>query len=338
MGGGNDKKGDDNSGSDDGEDMDLSGFDKIASFANPIKRKQKQDLDFRNWRELVLGDDSFVSAGKKDKVVVAELKEQNDKGETTENADKRKMSSSAALADADVLNPEEMKVESRLNSVANMVLDKWDQVPDIARTQSAIMDSMRPRLVEAQVNQGQANMEEQKTPLSHVGPGSENFGIDQGSMTLESEIDAENRARLEGMSPEEIAQAQAEIMEKMNPTLLKMLKKRGQVKLEKQKCTGSDLPTNGQLDNLQDENQLAQDTKSFSLMESDNSHMVTETASKDTQKGQDNVALQKSDPGNSSLWNAWSERVEAVRELRFSWDGTVIENDLDQVSKTGKAA
>ncbi|CBI37806.3 unnamed protein product, partial [Vitis vinifera] len=274
MGGGNDKKGADNSDSDDGEDMDLTGFDQIAAFANPIERKQKKGLDLSNWREL--------------------------------------MSSYAALADADVLNPKEMNVESGLNSVAaNMELDKLDPVPDIARAQLEIVESMRPRLVEVQKNQGQVNMEEQ----SHMVPGSENFGIDQGSMTLESQIDAENRAQLERMSHEEIAEAQAEIMEKMNPTLLKMLKKRGQDKLKKQKCSGSDLATNGQLHNLQDENQLTQDTKGFSVVEN-------------------NVALQNSGPGNSGLWNAWSERVEAVRDLRFSWDGTVIENDFGQVSKT----
>ena len=334
MGGGNDKKGADNSDSDDGEDMDLTGFDQIAAFANPIERKQKKGLDLSNWRELVPNDNSLLPAEKKDKVLLAELKEQNNKGKTTENADKRKMSSYAALADADVFNPKEMNVESGLNSVAaNMELDKLDPVPDIARAQLEIVESMRPRLVEVQKNQGQENMEEQ----SHMVPGSENFGIDQGSMTLESQIDAENRAQLERMSHEEIAEAQAEIMEKMNPTLLKMLKKRGQDKLKKQKCSGSDLATNGQLHNLQDENQLTQDTKGFSVMESDDSHMVTETASKDAQRGQDNVALQNSGPGNSGLWNAWSERVEAVRDLRFSWDGTVIENDFGQVSKTGKA-
>ena len=327
MGGGNNKKGDDE------EDMDLSGFDQIGTFANPIERKQKKGLNFSNWRELVPIDNSFVHAGKKDKVLLAELKERNDKGETTENADKRKMSSFAALADADVLTHKEMNGESGLNSVANMELDKLDPVPDIARTQSEMMDSMRPRSEE--VHQRQVNMEEQETPSSHRAPGSENFGIDQGAMTLESQIDAENCAQLERMSPEEIEEAQAEIMEKMNPTLLKMLKKRGQAKLKKQKCPGSDLPTNGQLDNLQDENQLTQVTKGFSLMERDNSHMVT---AKDTQKGQDNVALKNSGPGNSSLWNAWSGRVEAVRELRFSLDGTVIENDFVQVSKTGKAA
>ncbi|RVW96700.1 Transcriptional elongation regulator MINIYO [Vitis vinifera] len=253
MGGGNDKKGADNSDSDDGEDMDLTGFDQIAAFANPIERKQKK-----------------------------ELKEQNNKGKTTENADKRKMSSYAALADADVFNPKEMNVESGLNSVAaNMELDKLDPVPDIARAQPEIVESMRPRLVEVQKNQGQENMEEQ----SHM---------------------------LERMSHEEIAEAQAEIMEKMNPTLLKMLKKRGQDKLKKQKCSGSDLATNGQLHNLQDENQLTQDTKGFSVMESDDSHMVTETASKDAQRGQDNVALQNSGPATAVCG------MLGVRELRLS--------------------
>ncbi|GJV90533.1 transcriptional elongation regulator MINIYO [Tanacetum coccineum] len=48
-------------------------------------------------------------------------------------------------------------------------------------------------------------------------------GIELGSTNIESEIDARNRARLEKMSPEEIANAQAEIMKNMDPALKKIL-------------------------------------------------------------------------------------------------------------------
>ncbi|GJW74733.1 transcriptional elongation regulator MINIYO [Tanacetum coccineum] len=47
--------------------------------------------------------------------------------------------------------------------------------------------------------------------------------IELGSTNIESEIDARNRARLEKMSPEEIANAQAEIMKNMDPALKKIL-------------------------------------------------------------------------------------------------------------------
>lgn len=334
MGGGNDNKGDDDSGTDDDEDMDLTSFDHIAAFADPVERKQKKGLDFSKWRELVPHDNSHDPAEKKDRESLAEVKKQNNKGKTTESTGKRNMSSYAALAHADVPNPKEMNVQSRFYSVDDMDLDKFNPVPDIARAQPELLEHMTPRL-EVKESQALENMEELETP--HMVPGSNNFGIDQEPVTLESQIDAENRARLERMSTEEIAEAQAEIMQKMNPALLKVLKKRGLDKLKKQKGPGFDIAINDKLHNLQDESQLKQDTKHFLLMENDNSHKLTATASKDTQKEQDVVSLQNSGPGNSNSWNTWSERVEAARELRFSWDGTVIENDFVQVSGTGKA-
>ncbi|GJU21195.1 transcriptional elongation regulator MINIYO [Tanacetum coccineum] len=57
--------------------------------------------------------------------------------------------------------------------------------------------------------------------------------IEQGSTNIGSEIDAGNRARLEKMSPEEIADAQAEIMKKMDSALKKILQEKEQDKTKK---------------------------------------------------------------------------------------------------------
>ncbi|XVE85990.1 hypothetical protein DITRI_Ditri18aG0000100 [Diplodiscus trichospermus] len=142
-------------------------------------------------------------------------------------------------------------------------------------------------------------------------------------MSLDSEIDAENRARLEKMSQEEIAQAQAEVIEKMNPALLQLLKKRSQEKLKKQKHSSSDLASNIEL-GIRRENQ-SNNAKNFPNIESNNSQKET-TSSNATKSGLDNCLEQNVDPLCGSLWNAWSQRVETVRELRFSLDGTVVEN------------
>ncbi|XP_022762992.1 transcriptional elongation regulator MINIYO isoform X2 [Durio zibethinus] len=158
-----------------------------------------------------------------------------------------------------------------------------------------------------------------------------NIGNEQGSMSLESEIDVENRARLKNMSPEEIAQAQAEIMEKMDPALLNLLKKRGQKKLKKQKDSNSDLAANIEL-GIRHENESSNAINTPNT-ESNNSKMVT-TSSNITTRGLDNGMEQNVDPVSGSLWNAWSQRVEAVRELRFSLDGTVVENDFVQIPET----
>lgn len=61
----------------------------------------------------------------------------------------------------------------------------------------------------------------------------------RGSVSLMDDINAENLARLKQMSPDEIAEAQAEIMEKMDPSFIEMLKKRGQNKSGSKK--GGDL-------------------------------------------------------------------------------------------------
>ncbi|XVE67218.1 hypothetical protein DITRI_Ditri08aG0142500 [Diplodiscus trichospermus] len=111
-------------------------------------------------------------------------------------------------------------------------------------------------------------------------------------MSLESEIDAENRARLEKMSQEEIAQAQAEIMEKMNPALLQLLKKRGQEKLKHQKHSSSDLASNIEL-GIKCKNQSNNSINSPNI-ESNNSHKET-TSSNATKSGFDNCLEQNVD-------------------------------------------
>ena len=71
-------------------------------------------------------------------------------------------------------------------------------------------------------------------------------------------------------------------------------------------------------------------------IENNNSQKVT-TSSNITKSGLDNGMEQNVDPVTGSLWNAWSQRVEGVRELRFSLDGTVVENDFVQIPETSKA-
>ncbi|XVF00817.1 hypothetical protein REPUB_Repub04eG0034600 [Reevesia pubescens] len=133
------------------------------------------------------------------------------------------------------------------------------------------------------------------------------------------------------MSPEEIAQAQAEMMEKMDPALLNLLKKRGQEKLKKRKDSSLNLAANSEL-GISHENQ-SNNAIDSSDKESNNSKMVT-TRSNITKSGLDNGMDKNVDPVSVSLWNAWSQRVEAVRELRFSLDGTVVENDVVRLPET----
>ncbi|XP_057966389.1 transcriptional elongation regulator MINIYO [Malania oleifera] len=191
-----------------------------------------------------------------------------------------------------------------------------------------MLDNTRTVLSEALKNQGRVEIDKQKSS-------SNDFGSDQGSISLENQIDAENHALLQRMSTDEIAEAQAEIMDRINPALLNMLKQRGQEKLKKQKYLSCDQATKSKPSNLQSENPLTRNGEDFPHVES-TSHVMTATRStlEDRQRLLDGN-VQNTGSANSSLWNAWSERVEAVRELRFSFDGTVIKGDFAVVPETG---
>lgn len=113
------------------------------------------------------------------------------------------------------------------------------------------------------------------------------------SISLGEEIDLENAARLSQMSAEEIAEAQREIMEKMDPALVKMLQKRGKNKSEKR--SGFDTEKIGEV-----KQKDAGATPGDWLKQS-----------------QERV-------GSDVLWRDWSDRVERVRLYRFNLNGDVL--------------
>lgn len=127
-----------------------------------------------------------------------------------------------------------------------------------------------------------------------------------GSTSMESEIDAENRARLEKMSTDEITEAQAEIMKKMDPALIKILQKRGQDKMSKKSSTSA-------IASIDAKNQ-----KESVISETDNAQKMIKTNPNHSTTGLESKS------NASSLWDAWSTNVEAARDLRFSLDGDVL--------------
>lgn len=322
------------------EDKGFMEFDPIAPFANPVERKKKKELDVSRWREFVSDDNRSID----DKVAQKTEKERKS-GATA----KRNVSRGPPLADADVFSPMKMDVKpnldtgGRLNesgegmtsisddgcfsSVTDMELDNLNQlhVKENVKDANPLNFSVERRKRDGSGFSEVSRRQEQSTMVSSSR--SNKFKNEQESMSLESQIDAENRARLQGMSPDEIAEAQAEIMEKIDPAILKALKKRAQAKLKNQRSSSSEVSTTVQQSAQQNEN--TQDAKGFAHLDRDISHMVA-TTSDNAQSRQDNAAA------NRSLWNAWSERVEAVRELRFSLEGAIVENDFVQVPKTCK--
>ncbi|XP_050108271.1 transcriptional elongation regulator MINIYO-like [Malus sylvestris] len=139
-----------------------------------------------------------------------------------------------------------------------------------------------------------------------------------GSVSLEAQIDEENRARLQGMSADEIEEAQAEIMGRLDPALLEVLKRRGEEKLRKQRGPSSD----------------SNEPKASTISHSGPSHVATKITSNNTRTSVKDRLEQNSGKASGSLWNAWSDRVQAARNLRFSLDGTVIIDGFHQISRS----
>ncbi|XP_059653903.1 transcriptional elongation regulator MINIYO [Cornus florida] len=307
----------------DEEDEDLAEFDPIGVFANPVQRKQKEGLDFSRWRELIATDNSFVShKSQADKHLLVESKEHRKVSEVTEISGK--INNHIDATDNGLS-------KTSVNAIAqNVVMEEEMSGNAITGTPGEITGQVSKR--QRQMDTEMQNMSELHVPSRST---SSNLGNEQGSISLESQIDVENRARLQGMSTDEIEEAQAEILEKMNPALIEALRKRGQDKLKKKNLDSLNTATNGEVGDLQDEKNLFKDKNGSSLSESDIPHKVTATAAENTQSGPGRSAIGSLKASSSSLWDAWSDRVEAVKELRFSLDGSIIKKDLSRVPETG---
>lgn len=120
----------------------------------------------------------------------------------------------------------------------------------------------------------------------------EDMQLDGGEPSLAAEINSENMARLAGMSAGEITQAQADILNRMDPTLVEMLRQQGKERSGGKKGGGKDKG-----------GEISRPGKTARTMPGD-WLMVTEHS------------------GHS--WKAWSERVEWIRLCRFALDGDIL--------------
>ncbi|OMO80002.1 hypothetical protein CCACVL1_13220 [Corchorus capsularis] len=351
---------------DDEDESVFANFDPVSTFAKPVQRKEKKSLNLSLWKELMQSEEFSKSKGQeRNKSSLGNSERHRKNGEAMKNAGKKSTSDSLgahvdAVASMDVdleshLNAhrlltkaeEAVRTESNFSSVTEMDIDNAHQLHQEENVKDAGSDNFSResglmaidgqdsanRLFHIDTANLQTGRLEKAETLSMVPKQFHNFGNEQRSTSLESEIDAENRARLKNMSSEEIAEAQAEIMEKMDPALLNLLKKRGQEKLKKQKYSSSSLAANSLSERgITCENISSNEINSLNT-ESSDSQMMT-TSSNITKTGVDNGLEQNVGPVNGSLWDAWSQRVEAVRELRFSLDGTVVEKDFAPIPQT----
>ncbi|XP_021903655.1 LOW QUALITY PROTEIN: transcriptional elongation regulator MINIYO [Carica papaya] len=288
-------------GEDDEEEDEFVNSNSISSFANPVERKQKKGLDFSKWKELIRGDSSNTTKeGEEDKSNIGKTEKQKKNVGGAFRMTEKNISSDLSIA------------------VVPMEVD------DEEHSDSSSFDSVIPKVP---IKASASTM-----ISSYISTDSRN---EQGSVSLESEIDAENRAQLARMSPEEIAEAQAEIMEKMDPALLNLLRKRGRDKLKKQTYSSPKVARNDEVHNAQSEIQSNNANTSLGL-EHDNSQMTTSCPAKDKNNRLNNNSPHNSASTTGTLWEEWSKRVEAVRNLRFSLVGSVVEDDFVSTFDTGE--
>ncbi|CAI9275749.1 unnamed protein product [Lactuca saligna] len=270
----------DNDEEDDGEYEDHTDFNLLAANAKPIHRKQKKSLNLKQWQELTTDDNT--------------TKKQHKYNGSAKPSDPKKESGNT--------NSEVPK--SHKQKAGNVGIDAVQSNLDNG-TQSTIKSKDISRKVKVESkDEIMMDVGELSMPTSH------------GSTSMESEIDAENRARLEKMSTDEITEAQAEIMKKMDPALIKILQKRGQDKMSKKSSSTSAIAS---ID--------AKNQKESIISETDNAQKMIKTNPNHSTTGLESKS------NGSSLWDAWSTNVEAARDLRFSLNGDVLSDYGNESAK-----
>ncbi|XP_024529166.1 transcriptional elongation regulator MINIYO [Selaginella moellendorffii] len=121
------------------------------------------------------------------------------------------------------------------------------------------------------------------------------------------EIDAENRARISSMSSQEISDAHRELLERLGPEKIKMLQRRGMEK-EKQRF--------GEKNPISPEDGDKSAKTSTSTATPKDAKMQIPVRANEQEKSVKVVA--------GVMTSAWTERVEAIKSMRFSLDGEVI--------------
>ncbi|XP_044962280.1 transcriptional elongation regulator MINIYO isoform X1 [Hordeum vulgare subsp. vulgare] len=254
-----------------GMDVDDMDYQPAAAVAGPVRRKEKKGMDFSRWREFVADDvPPKRRQAKKDNTKkidhVAEVK--NAVGQVGERG----------------LGGDGMELDSGNGREA---LGPMGLVSDV--------------LSKKLINAGDASMTEGGAGVAELQGVS--MQLDDGEPSIAAEINAENTARLAGMSAEEIAEAQADILNRMDPALVEVLRRRGRDKSGGKKDKGKDKSR-----------QTSGPGKTAKAV-----------------PGEHLTASEQS----AHSWKAWSERVERIRLCRFGLDGDITGFQSSQEQQDG---
>jgi hypothetical protein len=273
-------------------DMDEADYQLVAATAaGPVKRKEKKGMDFSRWREFVGDAPPKPRQGKQ-----VQAKKQSEQGKQVQA---KKQSEQKVDAGAAASNVGAASAERRELDGGAMQIDSGNarEGPAAAISVSDVVSKNLLNQVESRV--GLVKAGEVRNSASQ----GEGMELDGGESSMEAEINAENMARLAGMSAGEIVEAQTDIINKMNPALVEMLRRRGRGKSGGTKGVSKDKGL---------ENPGLQKAK----------------------KAVPGDWLMAGEHSERS-WKEWSERVERIRSCRFTLDGDILGFQSSQEHQDG---
>jgi hypothetical protein len=265
-------------------DVDEMDYQPAAAVAGPVRRKEKKGMDFSRWREFLADDvPPKRRQGKKD---------------------------STHKIDPAVAPPETVGGQVGVRGLGEDAMDL-----DVGNGREAVLGgtgSVSDVLPKKPMDAGDASMLESGAGAAELR--GEGLQLDGGAPSIEAEIDAENMNRLAGMSAEEIAEAQADILARMDPALVEVLRRRG-----KEKSGGRE--------------DVGKEDRSRKDMGKDKSRQTPGPV-----KTARAIADGHLTAGEQSAysWRAWSERVERIRLCRFALDGDILGFQSCQEQQDGK--
>ncbi|VAI77682.1 unnamed protein product [Triticum turgidum subsp. durum] len=252
-------------------DVDDMDYQPAAVVAGPVRRKEKKGMDFSRWREFVADD--------------VPPKRRQAKKDNTKKIDHV----------VEVTNVVGQVGERGLGG-DGMEVDSGNGREALGPT-GLVSDVLSKKLINAENGsmKGGAGVAELR---------GEGMQLDDGAPSIAAEINAENTARLAGMSAEEIAEAQADILNRMDPALVEVLRRRVREKSGGKKDEGKDKSR-----------QTSGPRKTAKAI-----------------PGEHLTAGEQS----AHSWKAWSERVERIRSCRFALDGDILGFQSSQEQSDGK--
>ncbi|GAA0144151.1 hypothetical protein LIER_04668 [Lithospermum erythrorhizon] len=221
------------------DDEDLAGYNPISVLAKPLQRKEKKGMDFSKWRKTMTNDSNSIPRV-------------NGSGGSLVGSNKHV--AAMKMLNKQVQESSNMDISTEPNNLRHIPsTERSVQIDETLKNGitevNTKMASYQPGLLE---NTMGVDEERPATSVSYTDSClTPSISVTKdGGVSVESQIDAENRYRLERMSADEISEAHAEILSKMRPELIQALRRSGQEKLKRKNAFGSDTTSDSKVNKL----------------------------------------------------------------------------------------